>query len=149
MWWKLLGQAWVVGMHGSEFWCGVTWSVTAPTPPTPGPRLTSTSPNSVPLAPPNWYSRSPKTLSQHSPPLGDPQPPPAVPAAPSGPWYSLSLWPSSGSADGPLPLTAKSCAEANWLLRLLPTVLVGDSFPSPTPGPWQSGLPLTGLCTVL
>ena len=27
--WKVLERVWVVGMHGLEFWCGVTRSVTA------------------------------------------------------------------------------------------------------------------------
>ena len=28
--WKILKQAWVMGRHGLEFQCSVTWSVTAP-----------------------------------------------------------------------------------------------------------------------
>ena len=26
-WWEILERAWVMGTHGSEFWCGVTRSV--------------------------------------------------------------------------------------------------------------------------
>ena len=28
MWWKVLDQVWVMETRESEFWCGVTWSVT-------------------------------------------------------------------------------------------------------------------------
>ena len=116
-----------------------------PTPLTLGPQWTSTARTPAPPFPPTLSSMNPKNPSPCWTHRNVRRPPPGVPPVPSVPLPSPPLQPFSGSDSGPLPPTAKSCAEVSWLLRLPPISPVGDLIPSPTPDPWLLGPSWMGL----